>query len=505
MTIDGSNHVISVPGTLKTFGEVINLLNTQLSGHPFSISDNKLTVSSSTSGATSAVILSGTAFTSLKYFDGFDSPVNGINAIPASTYHANVVINGSTYNLTISGTIQTIGKLVEFMNLNLPGQPVEITDDFTIRVTSPAIGSTSTVQLSGDAFTTLPTFDGFGSSVDGTDAISAIAPLPYHGAHFETFTGQTFTWTIPSFGLTLTVVSGVSGQFSTESILKFIVQNLSGNVSLFDAAEAELIVPISDSENLITDPTKFSNDIDDPQYAVNNGVGWRAWSVPTQAQLDADSRVPNSSWYPYAGDYTPIVASIDIIQDAATSKPFVLNNGTTISRYSTIWTDWTELSNTFIRKVQNLDVDSFGKDQPISVEVPSGTVSSQISVYVNGVAQFIGTYSLTGTTLTLSEVKKGSEVVVVVRAYTPSSEDLAFDPVTADDLLVQRHYKIDYQYVEIPVRGEDGSISTTKYYFWVKNRSVPARKKNLSVKAITQLLTTGPSQYLTFQNIQEAQ
>lgn len=241
-------------------------------------------------------------------------------------------------------------------------------------------------------------------------------------------------------------------------------------------------------------------------YAMNyEPIGWRAWGVPTQAELDADSKVPNSSWYPYTGEYTPIVSSIEVIQDAATSKQLVLNNGVTIGRYETSWSDWTELSNTILRKVQNLDVDAFGKDQPISIEVPSGTMSSQISVYVNGVAQFIGTYSLTGSTLTLSEVKKGSEVVVVVRAYAPTSEDLSFDPTSADDLLVQRHYKIDYQYVEIPVRGEDGSISTIKYYFWVKNRSVPARKKNLSVKAITQLLTTGPSQYLTFQNIQEAQ
>jgi hypothetical protein len=56
----------------------------------------------------------------------------------------------------------------------------------------------------------------------------------------------------------------------------------------------------------------------------------------------------------------------------------------------------------------------------------------------------------------------GQQVVVIVRAYSPTVEELAFDPAIKDDLLVQRHYKTDYQYVRIPVRNGSGAITSTK-------------------------------------------
>jgi hypothetical protein len=53
------------------------------------------------------------------------------------------------------------------------------------------------------------------------------------------------------------------------------------------------------------------------------------------------------------------------------------------------------------------------------------------------------------------------------------------------------------------VRNSDGNISSTKYFFWVKNRTTAAPKNDMSVKAVAQVLAAGPSQYLTFQNIQK--
>lgn len=288
---------------------------------------------------------------------------------------------------------------------------------------------------------------------------------------------QTTVFNLDTFGLSVSLTMS-AGTYNNGDDGDMIVGALNG-VEVFDAVIVEAIVPDVAST--------FVND--DPDL-----VGWRAWSVPTQAALDADSRVPNSSWYPYLGEFTSINPSIEVIQDAASNGVLVLNNGSSIERYQTSWSEWTELKGAIIRTTAS-------NTGTLDIAVPSVTID-RISVYVNGVAQLSGTYSLVGTTLTLSMVTVGSEVTVVIRAYSPSTEELKFDPSVADNLLIQRHYKIDYQYVEIPVRGEDGTIVTTKYYFWVKNRSVAARKKSLSVKAIAALLTSGPSQYLTFQNIQ---
>ncbi len=67
----------------------------------------------------------------------------------------------------------------------------------------------------------------------------------------------------------------------------------------------------------------------------------------------------------------------------------------------------------------------------------------------------------------------------------------------------QQQYKVDYEYVSIQSRDSNGSIFT-HYYFWVKNRSIAAQGKNLSVQAIEQELRNGPPSYLTFQNIIDA-
>jgi hypothetical protein len=61
---------------------------------------------------------------------------------------------------------------------------------------------------------------------------------------------------------------------------------------------------------------------------------------------------------------------------------------------------------------------------------------------------------------------------------------------------------VDYQHVEVPVRDENGSVLSTKYYFWVKDRSSVAQNKKLSVKSVSEMLKSGPSNYVTFHDAQ---
>jgi hypothetical protein len=430
-----------------------------------------------------------------KHFEGI--PTTTVNFTqssyaPTSTLAAKVSLTATTHTETI-GQLLFVFDSVDLIATQLRDADGLLTTAWDIATYVRVIvnGATEIFQVRNDRGT-------------GSTSAAAIA-----SATFATLAGQTFQFTIPAYGLQLTVTSQSAGTHNTTMLAAFIEAALSGSVTMFDAVTVEAVVnldttTLAEAGISIGASHGFSNTSDangqipDPLYTANSGVGWRAWSVPTQAQLDADSVVPNSSWLPYVGipySFTHAAVPIGIVQDAAAGASYSLNDGTTIERYSTTWSDWTELQQAMIRQTQTaLGVPSM----TIAVPIVS---SDRVSVYVNGVAQLTGTYTLSGGTLTVLSVPYGHNVTVIIRAYSPSIKELAFDPAAKDDLLVQRQYKTDYQYVEIPVRDSAGALSLTKYYFWVKNRATAAPKNNLSVKAVTQLLTSGPSQYLTFQSI----
>lgn len=303
--------------------------------------------------------------------------------------------------------------------------------------------------------------------------------------NFSVPTAQTYFFDLPTLGLRASIAMTAGTYPITTFGTKLVT--LSGT-EVFDAVSYESVVPHIDGATMVNDPI-------DPLFGQPTYVQWRAWTVPTQAVLDADSRVPNSKWYPYIGDFVVTAPTVTLVQDAANGGTYTLNDGTVIQRYNTSWGDWTELKQQ-IKRAPALVTGN------VSFTLDIGITSDRVSVYVNGVAQLAGTYTLVGPALTVLAVPAGSLVVVIIRAYSPTATELAFDPTVADNLLIQHQFKADYQYVSVPVRDTDGTISSTKYYFWVKNRSTAARKKAQSVKAVAQLLADGPSQYLTFQNIQ---
>lgn len=324
---------------------------------------------------------------------------------------------------------------------------------------------------------------------------------------FDVQAGDVLTYSFAQLGLRLTVtVLQDATAIPTAALAEMLSLELNdAALSIFAAATFSDVVPLDFSAAAFVDAPYsdlgfLSNDFTDPDQLDHaapaaGGLGWRAWNVPTQEQLDADSQFPNSEWYPVQGpfyDFSPDGVTIQAV--ASTGEQYALNNGTAVQRYSTTWAEWTELRINQIKTAALVTGD-------VVLDLGERVSSDRVSVYVNGVAQLTGTYQLIGTTLTVFGVLQGHQVVTVVRPYTPTAAELAFDPSVLDNLLVQKQFKIDYQYVEVPIRSADGSITTTRYYFWVKNRSTAARKKSQSVKAMAQLLTDGPSQYVTFQNL----
>lgn len=236
-------------------------------------------------------------------------------------------------------------------------------------------------------------------------------------------------------------------------------------------------------------PTTLVNDDDDPRYAANNNCGWRAWSVPTQDDLDNDADFPNSIWKPYVGLPSVIPnVSMELINDAIQNGTLTLNNGVEISRYSTSWTEWSEVNS------ELHDVISTGGD--VSISLSAKFDQSRIFVFKNGVRQFPGSFTIFGAAVLVPDTKIGDQIHVEVSKYQPTEDELEFNPDVQDDLKKQVHFKIDYEFVQNDVRSLDGGIIGKKYYFWVTGKTTT--KSKLPTTTISELLKNGPTQYVVF-------
>ncbi len=325
-------------------------------------------------------------------------------------------------------------------------------------------------------------------------------PADYHGATVVLQTGDKLTYEFPLTGVVVTVTVTTGGTFVVDQLAQAIYTALGSQIGVRDAVTVTAVVPnSSDSlphvDEITNDPDTLASDF--VTADGNYGNGWRAWSIPTQVQLSADGRQPVSSWKPYVGDFvTQQNFQLSQVADAVAyaKAPLTLNNGVVVERYQTTWADWQVLQNTVLTATQV----STGQLQLLN---DTNIDASSTSVYVNGIAQLTAAYSITANVVTLNDVPTGSIATVIIRPYQPSAEELAFDPEVADDLTFQQQYKQDYEYVSLPVRDSEGALTSTIYYFWVKNKSINAINKKLSVSAIAQELRDGPPNFLTFQNM----
>lgn len=236
-------------------------------------------------------------------------------------------------------------------------------------------------------------------------------------------------------------------------------------------------------------PSTLVNDPNDPRFNANFGCGWRAWSVPTQDDLDNDAIQPNSIWRPYVGPYSTVVSpSLTLIDDAIKNGQMTLNDGTKIERYSTSWSEWSEMRD-FIYTSTSLGGD-------VSIVLDEKYDQTRLFVYKNGIRQPPGAFELNGSEVIFASTVTGDELYVRVSMYEPSADELKFNPDVDDDLKKQDHYKRDYEFVENLVRSSDGAVIGSKYYFWVTGKSTTTNK--LPTNTIENLIINGPTQFAVF-------
>jgi hypothetical protein len=130
---------------------------------------------------------------------------------------------------------------------------------------------------------------------------------------------------------------------------------------------------------------------------------------------------------------------------------------------------------------------------------------SYFSLYIDGINQLPSMYKLDSTyptIVTLTQlVSIGSKVTVYLRRYQPTTAELAFNPAVKDVPNNMVKYRYDYQYVVQPIRNSSGAITGNTYYFWVQNKAIPYGKNLINCKEASSLLRSGPTLYLTFQDM----
>lgn len=292
----------------------------------------------------------------------------------------------------------------------------------------------------------------------------------------------------------LIVEVGTSGAVALDALATAIADSI-GIFKVHDAVQTSSIIPLVAPY----DGGTYSNEPEDLGIGVQ--YGWQAWSVPTQAQLDADGIQPFSNWKPYVGSGVDVQLTSDQLEDAVQllETPLTLNDGTVIPRYETAWGEWQLITSTQQQLVAL-------QDGPVEFRrtvggVPTAFDSVSTQVYVNGITQLKSAYTIENDRLTINNAKTGWIATVIVPGYTPTLAELAFNPDAADNLAVQRQFKLDYEYVEQVTRDSDGNPSSAVYYFWVRNKTLPARNKKLSIQAVSKILRDGPSNFVTFQNL----
>lgn len=302
--------------------------------------------------------------------------------------------------------------------------------------------------------------------------------------------------TTPSVSVTNT--TSVSNLIIPASAISAIIGNSSHDIFVREAVSIDVEIDFPDN-TLVNDET-------DPDV-VNHAFGWRTWQNPSQTDLDADLKSPDNIWEPIYGEYVPVgTLSTDYLKKikAYQEAKLVLNSGSEVDKYKSIWSDFVQLNDIFLERI----FDGQETSRTFAIATSDKSIdTSRLFVYVDGVLQSLANVKISKLNVELTSainVLVGSKIVVIYKKYQPSASELAFDPETKDDYLVNTQYKFGYDYTSFEIRDSNDRLTQSVYYFWVKNKNTPAVGHKMSIQQAKNLLTYGPSLYMTFHDIKDA-
>lgn len=269
-----------------------------------------------------------------------------------------------------------------------------------------------------------------------------------------------------------------------------------GSIKIREGLSYQEILPLP-ADILVNDPSSLSLNGDINLEYLNFEYGWICWNVPTQEDLDNDLPYPRNKWQPYLGDAVELSINADLVSRIKQESEFILKSGIIIRKFTTSWTDWTELTSSKISTISN------GQDE-IKFEFDGVLDQNRVSVYANGIQLNPSTYIISDNQIELKTLfPEGTRVLFYYRAYQPTVEELEFDPSKEDDLTILTQYKQDFEFTEIDMRDEEGNITGKKYYFWVQDKTIPTGSSSTSLIQAKHTLQYGPDQYLIMARARE--
>ena len=286
------------------------------------------------------------------------------------------------------------------------------------------------------------------------------------------------------------------------------------NTVLIPANEIAAMIGNPNHDIFIRETMSMEVEIDFPDHTFDNNYvddgnvstyGWRTWENPTQSDLDNDLKTPDNLWEPVYGEYVPVqnltLEYLDKIKKYQSAK-WTLNSGTVVEKFNPVWSDYKQLTDIVMERIY----DGKANTTTFTIGTEEKVLSKdRIFVYVDGILQPSTNFTVAKLVVSITAtINVGAKLVVIYKKYQPTAAELSFDPDTSDDILVNTQYKYGYDYTSYKIRDTNDRLSDSVYYFWVKNKNTPPAGRGMSVLQAKNLLAYGPSLYMVFQNITEA-
>ena len=275
--------------------------------------------------------------------------------------------------------------------------------------------------------------------------------------------------------------------------------NPSTNIHLRAAIPVDVTIPFGTG----TLPAKADADL-----TLGDYQGWVLYNAPTQADLTDDAISPKNMWQAYPGDWNeiPQLTSAIITRIKPDRKAaLTLSSGTAIPRFDYVWGDYAKIEDAFIHQ----KYDGTPASMSFTFVGENSITATRLSVYLNGIYQPLSKVIIEKNTIDCVNLapKLGDTITAILKAYTPTKVELAFDPdsnPTTDNPIQSVQYKYDYQYTAREVRNDSGDLTGTLYYFWVANKNLTTRGRSMSLQTAKQLLKLNTTPYAVLQNIKES-
>jgi hypothetical protein len=453
-------------------------------------------------------------------------------ADPATYYYADVTVDSVVRRVYVRpDLVPTFDDLITWLNSSWAqggpntGMPFRFSFG-TIQLLTSTLNNNANVNISNDnLFRYLTGFGGIGApqpyvaarpANPGQPYIAAVAGTPYVPAKTGTpeiraTLGQPYIAPSADYKPAVQATSGQSltitnTLFNTpEKRINVIADNICNSTNDI-VLRAIIPVDVNIPFGIATLPAKA-----DANLSYGDYQGWVLYREPNADELATDSNSPNNTWQPYFGDFSPMPRLTSTVIPAIKldrASPLTLPNGTIANKFDYIWNDYAPVSDVFMQKKFIDVVNPLMPSPSLQFVVPNEKTLSptRLNVYLNGIYQDAKNYSVLKNTVSCDGLNPnlGDMITVIYKAYTPSQDELKFDPdhnPGTDNPVQLLQYKYDYQYTVREIRDSYGALIQTKYYFWVKNKNLTSKGRALSLSSAKNLLKSNTNPYAILQSV----